>query len=308
MSGYFLPLGLVSALLVSLILPGPGRQLDQWGVIPWMVVIIFVVNGYQIRLRQIPRAGTLLSTAAVAVTINLLLSPWIGYLLAHLLELPQEAALGLVVMAAVPATLSSGIVMTQLAGGDALAALFLTVLLNLVGVFVLPLTLQATLGGIGMVDLSPWLLLRQLILIVLLPFVLGMLIRRTAWFEVPAPVLKFLPSSCVIATVWMSLSSSTENIADVSLSLLSQVALASMLVHLLLQLLCWASRRFYRVTRAESLALLFTASQKTLPVAIGVLTTMEQPVGVAILVCILFHFLQLFWDAVLAARCARGTG
>ncbi|MCB1759058.1 MAG: bile acid:sodium symporter [Gammaproteobacteria bacterium] len=308
MSGYFLPLGLVLALLGSLVSPAPGRLLDQWGLIPWMVVIIFVVNGYQISLRQMPRAGTLLATTFVAVVINLLISPWIGYLLAHWLELPQEAVLGLVVMASVPATLSSGIVMTQLAGGDALVALFLTVLLNLLGVFVLPLTLQMTLGGSDVVELSPWLLLRQLILIVLLPFLLGMWMRRMAWFDVPQPLLKYLPSSCVIGTVWMSLSSSVESIARVDMTLLWQLTLASILVHLLLQLFCWASRRCYRVARAETLALLFTASQKTLPVAIGVLSTMAQPVGVAILVCILFHFLQLFWDAMLAARFARAKG
>ena len=103
----------------------------------------------------------------------------------------------------------------------------------------------------------------------------------------------------------MSLSASTDSIALVEEVLLLKVTVGAAAVHGVLQLLCWGSRLLYTVERAEALALLFTASQKTLPLAIGVLTTMDRPVGVAILVCILFHFLQLFWDALLAARMAR---
>ena len=156
MNSYFLPLGLALAFVVAWLTPEPGRMLDQWGLIPWMVVTIFLVNGYQTRLHRIPKEKSLIVTALLAIAINLLLSPFIGLFLVTLSGLPDGAALGLVVMASVPATLSSGIVMTQLAGGDAVKALALTIMLNLSGVFILPLTLQATLGSAGIVELSPW--------------------------------------------------------------------------------------------------------------------------------------------------------
>jgi solute carrier family 10 (sodium/bile acid cotransporter), member 7 len=305
MSSYFLPLGLVSAFAVAWLAPEPGRMLDQWGLIPWMVVTIFLINGYQTRLQGIPKGKSLIVTVLLAVILNLLLSPFIGLALVTLLGLPDSAALGLVVMASVPATLSSGIVMTQLAGGDGVKALALTIILNLIGVFVLPLTLQATLGSAGIVELSPWALLLQLIQIVLLPFIIGTLLRRIEKLRLNLLLLKYTPSLCVISTVWMSLSSSTDTLREINAGLLLLILLCAGVVHGVLQVLCWGSRKFYRVDRAESLALLFTASQKTLPVAIGVLTAMDHPAGIAIVACILFHFLQLFWDAILASHMAR---
>ncbi|MCB1880194.1 MAG: bile acid:sodium symporter [Gammaproteobacteria bacterium] len=305
MSSYFLPLGLTLAFVVAWLTPEPGRMLDNWGLIPWMVVTIFLVNGYQTRLRRIPAARSMIVTTLLAIVINLLLSPFVGLFLVTLTVVSEGAALGLVVMASVPATLSSGIVMTQLAGGDVAKALALTIILNLAGVFILPVTLQATLGSAGFVELSSWALLLQLIQIVLLPFLIGMLLRRIEMLRLSPLMLKYTPSICVIGTVWMSISSSTETLREINAALLLIILFCSGAVHGLLQLLCWGSRKFYRVERSESLALLFIASQKTLPVAIGVLTAMDHPAGTAIVACILFHFLQLFWDAILASRMAR---
>lgn len=305
MSSYFLPIGLALAFAVAWLTPAPGSMLDKWGLIPWMVVTIFLVNGYQTRLHRIPKGKSMIVTALLAIAINLLLSPFFGLFLVKLSGLSEGAALGLVVMASVPATLSSGIVMTQLAGGDVAKALALTIMLNLAGVFILPLTLQATLGTTGFVELSSWAMLLQLIQIVLLPFLIGMLLRRIEMLRLSPLLLKYTPSLCVIATVWMSMSSSTDTLREINAALLLIILLCSGVFHGLLQLLCWGSRRFYRVDRSESLALLFTASQKTLPVAIGVLTAMDHPAGTAIVACILFHFLQLFWDALLASRMAR---
>lgn len=305
MNNYFLPLGLAAAFLLAWLAPEPGRVLAQSGLIPWMVVVIFLVNGYQTRIHQIPREKSLLLTAMLGLVINLLLSPFIALLLVRLLALPDGAALGLVVMASVPATLSSGIVMTQLAGGDGVKAMVLTILLNLCGVFILPLTLQLTLGSAGIVQLSSWSLLLQLIRIVLLPFVIGMLLRHSDRLKIKSWLLRYLPSSCVISTVWMSMSSSTDTLREVSVGLLLLILFCAGIIHGLLQLLCWGAGKLYRIDRAESLALLFTAAQKTLPVAIGVLTAMDHPAGVAIVASVLFHFLQLFWDALLASRLAN---
>ena len=52
----------------------------------------------------------------------------------------------------------------------------------------------------------------------------------------------------------------------------------------------------------NSKALLFVASQKTLPVSLAVLAGLHQETGNAVIVCLLFHFVQLFGDSILASR------
>ncbi|MCW8889472.1 MAG: bile acid:sodium symporter, partial [Sedimenticola sp.] len=269
------------------------------------VVIIFLVNGYQTQLKEMPLSGKLWITALIAIVINLLLSPFLGLLTASLLALPAGAAIGLVVMATVPSTLSSGIVMTQLAGGDGVKALFLTILLNLLGVFTIPFILPVVLENVGTIVLSPWPLLKQLLIIVLTPFLIGMLARRLIQLSPKHLLIRYLPSTCVIATVWMSVSASSETLKEISLLLIGTLIIGAILLHGTLLLLCLGSRMIAHPDRGEWIALLFTASQKTLPVAVGVLAALNQPIGVALVACILFHFLQLFADAIIAGRLAR---
>ncbi|WP_260291529.1 bile acid:sodium symporter [Sedimenticola hydrogenitrophicus] len=307
MNGYFLPVGLLLAFLTAWLAPAPGMALQAMGMIPWMVVTIFLINGYQTVLSQMPLSGKLWSTALIAILINLLISPFLGLATATLLALPAGAALGLIVTATVPATLSSGIVMTQLAEGDRFKALFLTILLNLLGVFTIPFLLPVVLENVGDLTLSPWPLLQQLLIIVLIPFVTGMLGRRIIQLPPRHWLIRYLPSSCVVLTVWMSVSASSDTLREISLSLIGSMIAAALLLHGALLLLCLGSRRINRPERAEWIALLFTASQKTLPVAVGVLVALNQSVGVALVACILFHFLQLFVDSMLAARLARSA-
>ncbi|MCW8908257.1 MAG: bile acid:sodium symporter [Sedimenticola sp.] len=307
MNPHFLPTGLLLAFALSWLLPAPGLALQQAGLIPWMVVIIFLVNGYQTLIGGIPFSGALLRTALSAILISLLISPFLGQAIALLLALPAGAAVGLVVTATVPSTLSSGIVMTQLAGGDGVKALFLTILLNLLGVFTIPFMLPLVLNSVGNIELSPWPLLEKLVLIVLVPFLLGMMGRRMIQRSPRHWLIRYLPSSCVIATVWMSVSASSQTLQEISPTLLVVIVAASLLLHGALLLLCLASRKLLTSERGEWIALLFTASQKTLPVAVGVLAALNQPVGVALVVCILFHFLQLFVDSMLASRLARAA-
>ncbi len=302
MSSKFLPVGLILAFLLSWVLPDPGKLLQEMGFIPWMVTIIFLVNGYQTQLKQTPLKGTIWKTLVIAIVINLLISPFLGLATSLMLALPAGAAIGLIVTATMPSTLSSGIVMTQLAGGDGVKALFLTIVLNLLGVFSIPFMLQLVLSQGGGIELSPWPLLKTLVLIVLLPFLVGMGCRYFIEISKKNKLLIYLPSSCVIVTVWMSVSASADTLKEISLSLLIFIILASIIVHVILLTLCWASRYLNHTDRGEWLALLFTASQKTLPVAVGVLAALDQPIGIALVVCVLFHFLQLFIDAMLASR------
>ncbi len=301
MRNYFLPTGLIFAFLFAWFFPEPGQQLEQQGLILWMVVIIFLVNGYKTRPEQLSGDLSLLKTIILAILINLLISPFLALAVVTLLHIPADLALGLIVISSVPATLSSCIVITQIAGGSAPKALILTLLLNIIGVFSIPFILKLILEQMDLLSLSPWPLLQQLLLIILLPFITGMLLHVILPQYDRHRLLAYLPSGCVIATVWLSMSASTETLRQLNLPVLLWITLASISIHCSLLLLCWLSRLIHPSEYGEWLALLFSASQKTLPVAVGVLTALKQSAGLALLACIIFHFQQLFIDSMLAS-------
>ena len=304
MQQWFLPAGLVLAIVLALLAPQPGSVLNGTGLVLGLVPLIFLVNGYQTRLDRLALRRRFVGVLAFGVVVGLLLSPFLGLGAAVLLGLPASAALGLVVMASMPPTLSSGVILTENAGGHTLWAMLLTILLNLAGIFTIPFVLGLTLELGGEVAVAPWPLLERLLTVVLLPFVLGALLRR--WRGRPAPGwVRYVPSACIIVTVWMSMSASSATLFELTAGAFALVVLGALLVHGSLLLLCAAGGRGLRLAAGERIALLFVVSQKTLPVAIGVLTALNAPIAGALVVCIVFHFLQLMLDALIAARLRR---
>ncbi|HEY5790631.1 MAG TPA: bile acid:sodium symporter, partial [Gammaproteobacteria bacterium] len=164
MQQWFLPVGLVLAIAVALAAPAPGTALNGTGLVLGLVPLIFLVNGYATRLDMLSLRGDFLRVLLAGGAIGLLLSPFLGLGVAALLGLPAAAALGLVVIASVPPTLSSGVVMTETAGGHTLWAMLLTILLNLAGIFSVPFMLELTLEHGADVSIAPWPLLQRLLL------------------------------------------------------------------------------------------------------------------------------------------------
>jgi sodium/bile acid cotransporter 7 len=298
-----LPLGLALAFLLAWLEPAWGQALKEAGLIPWLVMIIFLVNGWQVRLAQVPREASFVRALLATGVISLLLGPWLGLQSAQLLGLPAGALVGLVVIATVPPTLSSCIVLTQLVGGFAVWALILSLALNLVGVLSMPFMLSRVLekGDHIRIDTLP--LLRQLSLMVLLPFLIGLVLQSR--LRPDLPLLQYLPPCCIAIGVWLAMSDSAAVFHDFDLPLLLTIALAAMSVHLVLLGLNWWAGRLLGVPREGRIAMALAGSQKTLPVAISLLAMLEGPVGEALLVCVMFHFLTLFADALIAPSLAR---
>lgn len=305
MKSSFLPGGLILAFVIAWLVPHIGVQFKDWGLIPWMVVTIFTVNGYQTNLSELPRSRSFVTATLLTAIIALLISPFIGMGVATALGLGAGFTLGLVVKATVPPTLSTCIVMTQLAGGYGTWALIMTIALNIIGIFTIPFMLDLTLEGVGEIVIDPLPLLQKLVVLVLLPFLAGLTLRRIASVDPKHIVLQYLPSSCVIATVWMALSDSSEVFQALDLTGLLKIAVAALLVHAALLCLCWGASRILRLEWEGAIAVILTGAQKTLPVAVSVLTALNLPMGEALLVCVLFHFLVLFGDALLVPYLKR---
>ena len=306
MKSMFLPLGLIASFIIAWAIPEAGSLLKEIGLIPWMIVTIFLINGYQTNLSELPRDRSFAYTLALAGIISLLISPLIGLGISELLSLSTGIALGIIVTATVPPTLSTCIVMTQLTNGRAVWALVMTVILNIVGVFTIPFMLGLTVQG-DQLSIDPWPLLQKLMLLVLLPFILGSLAKQISSIDPKHILLQYLPSTCVILTVWMALSDSSEVFQQLTVAVLSKIAIATLLLHFGLMFLAFLASQLINLPAEERLAMLFTTSQKTLPVAVSVLAALNMPIGEAVLTCVLFHFLMLFIDSLLVPKLRINT-
>ena len=95
MNSYFLPVGLLLAFALAWLSPEPGATLQRWGLIPWLVVGIFLVNGYQTDLKALPKGRSILIATLIGFLISLVISPFVGLAAASALPLPLGAAIGI---------------------------------------------------------------------------------------------------------------------------------------------------------------------------------------------------------------------
>ncbi|KAJ0103490.1 hypothetical protein Patl1_05900 [Pistacia atlantica] len=109
----------------------------------------------------------------------LLFTPCFSKLILQVHLQPQEFVTGLAIFSCMPTTLSSGVALTLLAGGNSALALAMTVISNLLGILIVPFSISRFIAsGVG-VSVPTEQLLRSLVLTLLVPLILGKVFRES---------------------------------------------------------------------------------------------------------------------------------
>jgi len=314
----FLPLGLLLMLAVGLVWPAPGQALTDVRVLGLsighiVVVVIFFLSGYTLRLAQLWHNVNRPLPIVLAVLLNLILAPVMALLLGMLFRVPEGVLIGLVVATSVPTTLSSAMIIANQSGGNGTLALVLTVMLTVVGVVTTPLMVGLCLSFGTELELSYWDLLMKLVFLVMIPLAIGYaakkLIRREG-----GSLFSYIASSGVILFVWIVVSQSSDDLMQLGLGELLVIITLCLGVHLILLGLGLAAGRLIRADGPSTLSLGLCTGQKTLPVAMTVLLAIENSgvapalVAEAAVICVMFHLLQIIGDSILAPWLAKLLG
>jgi sodium/bile acid cotransporter 7 len=193
-------------------------------------------------------------------------------------------------------------------------AVLLTALTNLVGIFTVPFLLTVLVGAFGEVELSAGELLGQLILSILLPLAAGKGLRHllVPWIEPRRYGIGLVSNVALISVPWMKFSQSSESLARMAVAVLAGIILAGLLIHGLYLAFNLVTTRMLGFPPPVRKAVVFLASQKTLPVALTVLAFLPVPEtvkGLVAIPCVTSHLSQIFVDAVIATRWGQlGSG
>jgi hypothetical protein len=116
--------------------------------------------------------------------------------------------------------------------------------------------------------------------------------------------LGLLQQLCVVLIAWMQLSKASDQIKSTPAAVLSSVLLTSVMIHGAYLLINWCAACVLRLPKRDAKAVIILSSQKTFPVAITVITFLDasfaHDVGLMVMPCVCSHFVQLFWDAIIA--------
>ncbi|PNW78481.1 hypothetical protein CHLRE_09g395700v5 [Chlamydomonas reinhardtii] len=333
----YLPLMLLAALVAAALQPSWGLAASKTQLQTAVTFTIFVLQGVMLRQGEAKKALGAAGAIAWGMASILLITPLLAPLAGALPLQPPGLALGLLVFGCMPTTLSSGVALTQVLGGNTALALLLTIATNLASVFTLPFLLPwalkttASIGGFGAaaavaggsaaaaVRLDPVPLLVQLVQCILLPTLLGAGVRGASeglrsWVDANRRTLSVISGGLLSLVPWMQVSKALAQGVTVAPAALAAAVAWSLAFHVVyLGLNCGAATLLRLggsdpvAAAATRRALIIVASQKTLPVAMAVLGRLAPAVGAeaagcAAVTAVFSHLAQTCVDFALVSR------
>ena len=193
-----------------------GRWLRAHNGTDIVIILIFFISGLLLSAELIKAGFQDIKGLILALFLVFIVSPAIAAIFS-LAPINPEIKIGIFLVAVMPSTLSSGVVMTGAAGGNMAHALLITVLANSLSVITIPAALSMLLLIIGdnsAVSFNKISIMIKIFWCVLVPLALGL---TTKYFIKQIPLklerkLQLLNQVFVLSIVWTALSQSKHTI------------------------------------------------------------------------------------------------
>lgn len=266
-------IGTIVALLAAWAAPAWGAKggpLHAEVVSTVGIMAIFFLQGVQLPGEQLARSVLAWRFHVLVQACTFILFPLLTWGLLALLAgfIPPSLRLGFLYLAILPTTISSSVVFTTVAGGNAAAAIFSTAVSNVLGVFIVPAASLWLLASQGTGDVPAGLLLWKVVQLLLLPLVAGQVLRP--WLKgVAAAYKKPLVRLSNFIILFLVYAAFCDSIVGGTWSrhgwLVAMSAGGGALILLLSSTsLVWLGARAAGFDHAHRVTALFCASQKTL--------------------------------------------
>lgn len=294
----FLPIGLLIALVFAIIFPGLGMLMNEYRLIDVAMWVIFLLGGYIYNIDGIRFNKKFLTSCFLIFLINLIIAPLIAYSLSGMF-MGDMITTGFIIVAALPPTLTSGIIISELAGGDVIKAFVYTIGLNILGLFTLPVILPLLLRGYS-IHINPFNMFSNLFLFVFIPFMIGFLIRRIDNRYSTWNGFKYIINLCVIICFFMGISHSRDQFLSIDMGMIFNILFGIITLKFIFSALILGTAYFMKTNFRETVTMLFIGSQKTVSVAIYIVGMLNLKSAVPLCVCVLYYSLVLFLDSFAA--------
>lgn len=264
------------------------------------IILIFFLSGIALDARQI-REG-LADYQGTILTLVLIfgIAPLLAMFFA-LLPLATGIVLGLYLVAVMPSTLSSGVVMTGSAGGNMAHALLITSIANALAVVTIPVSLELLVGtreDIRIVAFDQLAIMLKIAGFVLLPLLAGIILRNRLE-GLCRPLLAYtgiVNQTAILVIVWMALCSGRTAIVA-ELDTLGTVVVVVFFFHLALVLIALLATRIAGINKGRRESVIFMGGQKTLALSVILQISLFPEYAIALVVCVIHHIVHLIMDA-----------
>lgn len=267
-----------------------------------VIIFIFFFSGLMLNAGQIKSGMTDIKGILVAIIIIFIVAPILAALFC-LSPLNLELKTGIFLVAIMPTTLSSGVVMTGVAGGNIAHALLITILSSCIAVFTIPAILSLfvkMIGEVTPVTIDKSAIMIKIALLVLAPLCAGLFLK----YYVKSIIEKFdmklsvINQLLVLSMVWMAISQAKQTIICGE-KIIGLIFILVFVFHGTLLLAAGMLIRFFRLGRGRRESVIIMGCQKTLPLSVILQVTLFPQYGYALVVCVAHHVIHLAMDSYL---------
>ncbi|MBR7052142.1 MAG: bile acid:sodium symporter family protein, partial [Bacteroidaceae bacterium] len=170
----WMSLMVVAVTAAVLVWPAPFAAIDTWWITPLLGLIMFDM-GLTLSTEDLRVVAMRPRDIAAGVVMQYVVMPLTAWALARLLQLPEDVALGVVLVGCCPGGTASNVI-TYLAKGDLALSVGVTACSTLMAPLVTPLLVWLLVGH--SIDVDAGAMMQSIVTIVVLPIVAGLAAQR----------------------------------------------------------------------------------------------------------------------------------
>lgn len=306
---YWFFIGMAVMAGVAFAMPGIGPVIKQYNILNIGIFLAFLLTGLSLETSSVLNQLKDIKVLAAALVSSLIFFPAAAFYAARFfLSAWPDFVMGALIIGAAPVTVASGTVMTAMAGGNVPLSLFICVLGNFAAILTIPFMLNLILAFDNTaIELPIVQMLTGLILKVLLPTVLGQLLRPKIKHLLPPHKTKIsIFNQCIVLLIILNaVASSAHSILQVGPVLF--LVLGFMIgLHVFMLIFNQYLARFIGLDLPSIAAFTIHTSQKTLTVSYLVWAGyFAAAYPMALIPAIVYHLTQMIMDTFVAHRFGR---
>ncbi len=303
---------LFGAITLSFVYPNIGAKdgplhLDAFA--KWGIFVIFFLHGAKLSIAQIKTGLYSYKLHITSQAIVFIIFPLLGIILYYICEgfLSQSQRLGIVFLSAISSTISSSIVLTNMAGGNTAGTIFSATISGIIGIFITPLIIAIFYAHSNQIDALSAII--EIMKLILLPLFIGQVFRPLikSILEKRKQIIANLDRGIIIIIVFSAFCDSN------SAGIFSQTTVTSLIIISLLVVILLIASLFvgellsnlFGLSSEDKISVIFVGATKSLANGVPIATVLfaQNPnIGIIILPLMLYHPLQLMVCAWLARR------
>ncbi|WP_212387153.1 bile acid:sodium symporter family protein [Acinetobacter junii] len=300
---------LVLMVLLATLLPISGQLAYYFNILTTVAIaVLFFLHGAKLSREAVIEGMLHWRMHALVFIFTFLIFPLIGLLSRPVLEpvLGQQLYWGFLFMCFLPSTVQSSIAFASMAKGNVAGAVCSASFSNIIGMFITPILVSYFILGQSQHDFDPTKSIVQITLLLLVPFILGQLLRPFIFPQMRKfpSVVKVFDQGSILMVVYGAFSSAVvaglwQQVSGITLIYLT---LACSVLLTVVMLLALYLPKWLGFNQADQITIFFCSSKKTLAsgVPMAQILFIGQPLGMIVLPIMIFHQIQLMVCGVIA--------